>query len=77
MFADGGKEPTETWREFVATLDAMPQGGHMVFDDIAFSPEISSLWTDIVRHNRIDLLLTVRGRWGVLRVHPEGRRSFG
>jgi predicted O-methyltransferase YrrM len=77
MFSDGGKEPTETWSEFLATLDAMPQGGYMVFDDIAFSPEISSVWRDIARHTRVELLLTVRGRWGVLRVKPEGVRRLG
>jgi predicted O-methyltransferase YrrM len=77
VFSDGSKEPTGTWSEFVAMLDAMPLGGYMVFDDIAFSAEITSVWSKIIRHKRIELLLTARGRWGVLRVKPKESAECG
>jgi predicted O-methyltransferase YrrM len=68
VFADGGKEPDATRAEFDALLDAMPRGGHMVYDDIDFSPEIIQVWAAIVGHERVLAATEFSGRWGLIEV---------
>ncbi len=70
VFADGGKHPEATRSEFDQLLAAMPRGGHMLYDDIDFSPEIIRVWQDIVSHPRITAVTEFRRRWGLLAVAP-------
>jgi predicted O-methyltransferase YrrM len=68
VFSDGNKDPEMTHVQFHLALNAMPMGGHMFFDDIAFSPEIASLWASIVNHPRVACCVEFCGRWGLVEV---------
>lgn len=75
VFSDGDKSVELTQQGFRLSVDAMPDGGWMFFDDINFSPEIAALWQRFVTDPRIGWVVTFYGRWGLLRVVPAGPSS--
>jgi len=70
VFSDGSKKPDETSEQFVLAKEAMPSRGYILYDDINFSPEIETLWRDLVRDPRVAAAAAFRGRWGLLALRP-------
>jgi predicted O-methyltransferase YrrM len=70
VFSDGSKEPDETREQFVLAKEAMPSGGYILYDDINFSPEIETLWRNLVRDPRVVAAAAFHGRWGLLALRP-------
>jgi predicted O-methyltransferase YrrM len=71
LFSDGAKVPADTRAEFIRALQSMPAGGHMLFDDIDFSADITRVWRDIGAHERVAAVATLRGRWGLLTIRAD------
>lgn len=70
VFIDGDKSVELTRSHFRLSLEHMPAGGFLFFDDIDFNDQIESVWSEIFGHTRISTCLTFFGRWGLLKVEP-------
>ena len=68
VFIDGDKSVELTRSHFRLSLEHMPAGGCLFFDDIDFSGEIKSVWSEILGHPRVSACLTFFGRWGLLKI---------
>jgi predicted O-methyltransferase YrrM len=70
VFSDGGKLPDLTLSQFYDCAKAMPDGGHMLFDDIQHNDEIRLIWNKIVSDHRVLSCVTFYNRWGFLQISP-------
>jgi predicted O-methyltransferase YrrM len=69
VFSDGDKGVDLTRWHSRAALDAVrSRGGWLFFDDIAYSPEIRDVFSQIVQDDHVRWAVAFRDRWALLRV---------
>ncbi len=70
VYSNGGRISNLTLSRFHEYLAGMPNGGHMLFDDIRHNCEVQEIFRQIVADQRVTHCITFYNRFGLLRISP-------